>query len=196
MLRPSSLGLYGLSFLPAIWAARLPSEPSTRDPFQPDLPDPTPAVNVGTLELQRRDGSTSSFLSPVPSSTGLPPYTSYVPASVCGYVDGILDPGTSFSHSLPPKNSVVEQTLTLPKLHRSNASTMHNVSSTHHSPTTPVWSAAAPSQTRCNADSRVLVTMWETYQRRQVSRTTRTITSGCIARDTAVRPALPGHTLN
>ncbi|KAJ5723462.1 hypothetical protein N7488_001497 [Penicillium malachiteum] len=94
-----SLGLYGLSFLLANLVSAFPnadSKPVAHAGFQRNIPAPTNAPGLTDSDLSKRDSidsinidttvyATSSSYYPVTT------YTSWVPASVCGYVDGMWE---------------------------------------------------------------------------------------------------------
>lgn len=96
-----AIGLYGLAFLPATWAITFPgSEPTAtaHGVLQPDIPEPTPAVNLRRRGLLRRDDEddfASSFIAAESTLFDFPSAitttTSWLPQSVCGYIDGIWD---------------------------------------------------------------------------------------------------------
>lgn len=71
---------------------------AAHDSLRPDLAEATPWADSGLRGLHRRDGGyNDSYTGTVVSATGsaaLPAtttYTEWASASVCGFVDGILD---------------------------------------------------------------------------------------------------------
>jgi hypothetical protein len=100
MVQKQSIGLYALSLFPLTRAAMFPtssSTPAAHDSLRPDLPEATPWVDTGVKGLHRRDGYNDSYTGSIVSATGsaaypaTTTYTEWASASVCGFVDGILD---------------------------------------------------------------------------------------------------------
>lgn len=104
MLWRRAAGLCGLAFLPVTWAITFPgTEPTATGhaALQPDYPEPTAGVNHkrGSSFLRRDDNDEDAFVSsfiaaessllyfPSASTT----VTSWMPQSVCGYIDGVWD---------------------------------------------------------------------------------------------------------
>jgi hypothetical protein len=101
MVQKQSIGLYALSLFPLTRALMFPTTSSTasaHDPLRLDLPEATPWVDSGVRGLHRRaNGYNDSYTGTVVSATGsaaypaTTTYTEWASASVCGFVDGILD---------------------------------------------------------------------------------------------------------
>lgn len=93
MAHKRSVGLYMLSLPPFTRALQFPTPlaaataaaaAAAHDALQPNLPEATPAVDDSAGELRRRTGYDDTYGA---SAT----YTSWTSASVCGFVDGVLD---------------------------------------------------------------------------------------------------------
>ncbi|OOQ82916.1 hypothetical protein PEBR_36872 [Penicillium brasilianum] len=73
------------------------STAAAHDSLRPDLAEATPWADAGHRGLHRRDGYNDSYTGTVVSATGsaavpaTTTYTEWASASVCGFVDGILD---------------------------------------------------------------------------------------------------------
>ncbi|KAJ5880490.1 uncharacterized protein N7473_011543 [Penicillium subrubescens] len=91
MAHKRSVGLYMLSLPPFTRALPFPTPlaaataaAAAHDALQPNLPEATPAVDDSAGELRRRTGYDDTY-----GATAT--YTSWTSASVCGFVDGVLD---------------------------------------------------------------------------------------------------------
>ncbi|CEJ56136.1 hypothetical protein PMG11_02357 [Penicillium brasilianum] len=100
MIQKQSIGLYALSLFPLTRAMVYSTTSSTaaaHDSLRPDLAEATPWADAGLRGLHRRDGYNDSYTGTVISATGsaavpaTTTYTEWASASVCGFVDGVLD---------------------------------------------------------------------------------------------------------
>ncbi|KAJ6096255.1 hypothetical protein N7486_007001 [Penicillium sp. IBT 16267x] len=94
MPRLQPIGLYSLSFILVALASTFPSPdptPAEKGGFRLYLPEPTPAPEQNERDITPRDYTDDSTPTEYYSSSYYPvtTSTSWVPASVCSYIDGI-----------------------------------------------------------------------------------------------------------
>lgn len=102
MVHSRSTWLYSLSFVFSTWASTfqttLPTA-SPRDSLLAEIPEPTPGPGAEFRGLEPRADSATGAEVSVTNSAGGIVLTSSVPASVCGFVNGVYSP----SKSLPSR---------------------------------------------------------------------------------------------